>query len=480
VILFAEACRLYPLHRQLRYLLIDLLIKQGRLEAAQNEIETAMVLFGTSDGIVDAAINLRERIDNTMPAGNFYQQNSVSLCLITRNEERNLPRCLFSIKPVVDEIVVVDTGSSDRTCDIAKAFGARVFTFNWCQDFAAARNHGIDKAKGDIILIIDADEVIAPQDQEELKRLLNHKQSLQCGYSVVTRNYTALCNLIDWTANDGTYFAEEAGTGWTPSEKVRIFPKRPGLRFDYPVHEVIRPSLEREGIKIRNCSIPVHHYGQLNQMSASRKGASYYQIGIRKLDQLGKNPMAIQELAVQAGNLGRWEEAVDLWHNLLALEPDNARAYVNLSTTYDQLGRYNDARSAALRAVDLDIDVKEAHFNIARAELHLGRAAEAAAYLKPLVVKNRDYYAAQFTLGCALICDDRMQEGLDIISRLKTTSLWPAIAYSFEEIAQSLLNATQNDYSVKVHQAASRLELSIQLAIEAQDPAPVLSRASAG
>lgn len=476
--LFEKAVQRYPDFLTSWYFLIDILIQLNADQEAMAAIETVILKFGADAKLLNAAYEIRKKLGPLQICE--PSDITLSLCMIVKNEGAHMARCLSSLKPVVDEIIVVDTGSTDETKMLSEVFGAKVFDYAWADDFAAARNFSLSKARGRWILVMDADEVISPLDYRRLKQLLRKQRTADVAFSVMTRNYTNHCNLIDWTANDNTYPKEETGTGWTSSEKVRIFPNRPELRFDYPVHEVIRPSLEREGFKIIDCVVPVHHYGHLNQMATAHKGESYYQIGISKLDQLGNDPLAIQELAVQAGNLGRWEEAVGLWHKLLALEPDNARAYVNLSTTYDQLGRYNDARSAALRAVDLDKDLKEAHFNIARAELHLGRATKAVAYLKPIVVKNRNYYAAQFTLGCALICNDSMQEGLDVISSLKTTSLWSAIAYSFEEIAQSFLNAAQNDYSVKVHQAASSLELSIHLAIEAQDPAPVLSRASAG
>jgi Flp pilus assembly protein TadD len=476
--MFVKTVQRHPNFLKGWYFLIDILIQVGADDEAMAAIETVILNFGADANLLNAADKMRKKLGPLQISD--PSDITLSLCMIVKNEGAHMARCLSSLKPVVDEIIVVDTGSTDETKRLSEVFGAKVFDYAWTDDFAAARNFSLSKARGRWILVMDADEAISPLDYRRLKQLLRKQRTANVAFSVTTRNYTNLCNLIDWTANDNTYPKEEAGTGWTSSEKVRLFPNRPDIRFDYPVHEVVRPSLDREGIKIEKCPIPVHHYGHMDPSATLRKGEAYYQIGIGKLQKMEHDPIAIQELAIQAGMLGRPEEAVDLWHKLLALEPDNSRAYVNLSTTYDQLGRYNDARSAALRAVDLNKDLKEAHFNIARAELHLGHATKAAAYLKPLVVKNRDYYAAQFTLGCALICNDSMQEGLDVISSLKTTSLWPAIAYSFEEIAQSLLNAAQNDYSVKVHQAASRLELSIQLAIEAQDPAPVLSRASAG
>jgi len=82
----------------------------------------------------------------------------ISLCMIVKNESHNLSRCLDSVKDLVDEMIVVDTGSTDNTVDIAKGYGAKVGFFEWCDDFAAARNHSLSLASGDWILVLDADE----------------------------------------------------------------------------------------------------------------------------------------------------------------------------------------------------------------------------------------------------------------------------------------------------------------------------------
>src|SRR5208282_5293625 len=97
----------------------------------------------------------------------------VSLTMIVRNEEANLPHCLGSVKGLFDEIVVVDTGSGDRTREIAREFGARVFDFVWVDDFAAARNAALAHATGDYAFWLDADDVIDPPQRARLKALLD-------------------------------------------------------------------------------------------------------------------------------------------------------------------------------------------------------------------------------------------------------------------------------------------------------------------
>src|SRR5713226_2024289 len=96
---------------------------------------------------------------------------NISLCLMVRNEEHDLPGCLQSAGDLVDEIIVVDTGSTDRTKEVAASFGAKVFDFPWCDDFAAARNECIRHATGEWILWMDADERIDEANREKLRGL---------------------------------------------------------------------------------------------------------------------------------------------------------------------------------------------------------------------------------------------------------------------------------------------------------------------
>ena len=95
----------------------------------------------------------------------------VSLTMIVKNEEGNLPACLASAADLVDEVVVVDTGSADRTKEVAARFGARVFDFPWIDDFAAARNEALRHATGDWILWLDADDRIDEPNRQKLRQL---------------------------------------------------------------------------------------------------------------------------------------------------------------------------------------------------------------------------------------------------------------------------------------------------------------------
>lgn len=98
--------------------------------------------------------------------------NTLSVCIIAKNEEKNIARCLACLKPTGLEIVVVDTGSSDRTREIALQYTDKVYDFAWCDDFAAAKNYAIDRATNDWVLVLDSDEFVETIDVETLCQLI--------------------------------------------------------------------------------------------------------------------------------------------------------------------------------------------------------------------------------------------------------------------------------------------------------------------
>jgi hypothetical protein len=147
--------------------------------------------------------------------------NLISAALIVRNEEKHLGGCLQSLAGLVDEIVVVDTGSSDRSREIAGVHGARLIDYPWQDDFAAARNHTIDQARGEWILYIDADERVRPVDRRVVEAALAEPGLCACTVLFHPR------------------------TGFTAYPEYRLFRRDPRIRFRSAIHETILPDLQR-------------------------------------------------------------------------------------------------------------------------------------------------------------------------------------------------------------------------------------------
>jgi len=155
---------------------------------------------------------------------------SVSLCMIVRDESANLAEALVAARDLVDEFVVVDTGSSDNTREIALRHGARVFDFAWCDDFAAARNESIRHARGQWVFWLDADDRIPERSRAKLRRLFDSLGPENAGY---------LLNVVS-VGPDHQPIQEAA--------HVRVFRNDPHIRWDYRVHDHARRASRRRGI----------------------------------------------------------------------------------------------------------------------------------------------------------------------------------------------------------------------------------------
>ena len=148
----------------------------------------------------------------------------ISQCMIVKNEEQDIRRALSWGKGIVSEQIVVDTGSTDNTVQIAEEMGAKVFHFEWCDDFSAAKNYAIEQASGDWIAFLDADEYFSEQDARQIPGLLKkiENASLKSGRIHLVR--TALVDLND----DGEIFSV--------GQQDRIFRNMKGLRYKNRVH----------------------------------------------------------------------------------------------------------------------------------------------------------------------------------------------------------------------------------------------------
>ena len=255
-----------------------------------------------------------------------------------------------------------------------------------------------------------------------------------------------------WRENDGAYAVEEAGIGWFPSQKVRLFPNDSRIRFENPVHEFVEPSLSRAGINIKLGNIVIHHYGKLNEEKSFSKGETYYNLGKRKLEEMGRNADALRELAIQAAELKKYDEAVELWKKIIFLQPDNASAYLNLGHAYVEFGKYEDALLASKKAMELDPKMKEAVHNYSICELCSGQVQKAIAALESLLKRVPGYPSAIGLLGVAYIIDGRTKMGLEYIEKLWKNKN-DAAEYFFNHAAR-LFKAGKKEYAISLLEAA--------------------------
>lgn len=344
--MYRETFNLYPYCKHILSLLIDTLLKQNKYLEAMSEIEKMILDFEIDDETLNIASSIRQKIG---PLNN-NNSPSLSVCMIVKNEEANILNALMSVKPLCKEIIVVDTGSSDRTKLLAQIYGAHVYDFVWNNNYADARNYSLSKARGEWILVIDADEIISPSDYEIIKGLLDDKS---LSYQVITRNYTFDRSILGFIENDGSY-KEEKGYGWMPTIKIRLFPRLDSIYFEGKVHELVDQSVKSAQLDIKTAPFVIHHYGKLDYTKDRKKGEYYYNLGLQKLKDNENDPKAIKELAIVAGGIGRIDEGIDLWNKYLSIKKDDFDAMLNLLGLYTFKNEHQKIKEIANQILQID------------------------------------------------------------------------------------------------------------------------------
>lgn len=189
-----------------------------------------------------------------------HEPQSLTLCMIVRNEEALLPGCLESVRGIVDRIVVVDTGSTDRTRRIAESAGARVIDFPWCDDFSAARNAGLAAVESGFVLVLDADERLAPGARSGLERSLRNAD-FDCGLLVLHD-----ASRLDAAASD--VVAGRARIG-EPILVPRLLRRTHDLVYRGVVHESVAAWVDA-GHSVRALDVGIVHLGAVPSLRAER------------------------------------------------------------------------------------------------------------------------------------------------------------------------------------------------------------------
>ncbi len=363
--------------------------------------------------------------------------NRLALCMIVKNEEVNLPKCLDSVKDLVDEIVVLDSGSTDKTVKIAENYRAKIPpTFAWCEDFSAARNVALGAVESEWVLILDADEVLTPEIIPAIEKVIESPETL-------------VVNLI----------RKEVGASQSPYSLVsRLFRKHQGVKFSRPYHAMIDDSVvdllkKEQHWQVRELeNIAILHYGYQpgvilaeNKLQRAQKamesyllknpedayvcsklGALYLELGKdnagfkllkqglksntgtipvvyelqyhlanayvrkQKLESAVKHYQKAINLPLQDclklgayNNLGgvflsleQWKLAQELYQMTLEIDPSFAMGYYNLGLVYKYCGELAEAIKAYQKAIELDPEYAAAYQNLGVAWLKGGNYTE--------------------------------------------------------------------------------------------------------
>jgi glycosyltransferase involved in cell wall biosynthesis len=286
---------------------------------------------------------------------------TVSLVMIVRDEEANLARCLDSVRGLFDELIIVDMGSTDRTVEIARSYGARVVHFAWVDDFAAARNAGLDAATRDYVAWLDADDLVAPEQYEPFRAVL-------AGLSLDRPTAVAmLCHCPPDAVGHG---------GDTVVDHVRIFPRRPGVRWRYRVHEQVVPALGEAGIPVWFSGVTIIHHGYFDPALRRRKLERDERLLELEAAERPDDPFVQFNLGVLAADRSQWRAALEhLRVSLSGCKPSDSivrKLYVLIARCHENLAEPELALGACRKGLEVEPDNAELWFRQAVIRFHGG------------------------------------------------------------------------------------------------------------
>ena len=296
----------------------------------------------------------------------------LSLCMIVRNEEKNLSSCLESVMDIVDEMIILDTGSSDNTIQIAKGFGADVYYFKWCDDFSAARNESIKFAKGKWILWMDADEKFNSSSKKELYSVLKLSQH-PMGVNINIRNLSSK--------------KESYGTAF------RLFSNHFGIRFKNVIHEQVSYSLRELKAEIINSNIVIDHFGyDEDQFDQDKKRKRNHPL-LQKMIEEDPDDFFPQFLLGMhySSDTNTQQKAINYLENFLSMNSNETKLIASACTTLaDIYFSKNDLYNAKInieKSLEIAPNQLVAYYLYAKIEFAQKQYQKAVDYLEDLLSK---------------------------------------------------------------------------------------------
>lgn len=256
---------------------------------------------------------------------------SISLCMIVKDEEDVLSQCLDSVKDLVDEIIIVDTGSKDKTKDLAYKYTDKVYDFQWNNDFSAARNYSFSKATKDYIMWLDADDIVLEKDLEEMKLL---KRQLSLEYDAIIMKY-----VVQRDANGEEIYA---------CYRERLVKRSSNFKWYDPIHEHIN----FYG-KVLHTEIAITHNGTGTNSKRNLDILKRFLEGSKNF-----HPKYLYYYARESYALGNIEEAIKYYLKFLDRKPDVYSPYteacIQLSQIYKKQNKDKLALQTLIRSFEYD------------------------------------------------------------------------------------------------------------------------------
>lgn len=317
----------------------------------------------------------------------------------------------------------------------------------WDDDFSAPRNLSIEKATGDWILVLDADEAIAANDLETLQALTTVPET---AYEFFQRHYTNDQRVSQFVPCSGEYPEwERTFGGYFTSNLCRLFPRNEKFRFRNRVHELVEPSIyECENFKIIRSDIPIHHYGHSDEIKKRKKKSDLYTpLGSQKILENPLNWKNHFEVAVEYNTRGEHLKSVLAFRTAAALNPEYCQTWINLGYVLNELHALGSAVEALSRALQLEPANPEAHCNIAVTYMRLRRLPFAREHLLRALAEKPDYTNAICNLGQVYALEKQFEKAAETYE--KAIELFPGNVVALTDLGAVLAELGRGDEAIE-------------------------------
>jgi tetratricopeptide (TPR) repeat protein len=366
----------------------------------------------------------------------------ISACLIVKNEERWLSGCISCITKLADQIIIADTGSSDKTLEMLAQLNSQdrkleYFAIPWRDNFGDARNQTITLAKQPWILSFDADERIADRDIETWRKYIQDvsSDSQYEAISIVRRNYIVNPAVSGFIPCKGEYAEEEQNfPGYYEERMVRIFRNLPHIRWRGKLHEMIDPSLKA---KINPSTLIFHHYGYTPLEERSRQKRQFYQnYGEQKIKENPKDWKAHLDLSAEYIQAGQMQSAVDVLTRARELNPTEIKVLANLAYALMELGQFDESRRMIDECLKIKPDDHDSLLNLAVGFMRQKKFLQAVNIFQNLLTKHPDSFLALKNQGLCYLhlqiplkAIDSFEKALQILPSYTEARLDLAVAH---------------------------------------------------
>ncbi|MBF2065637.1 MAG: tetratricopeptide repeat protein [Calothrix sp. C42_A2020_038] len=371
----------------------------------------------------------------------------LSLCIIVKNEEAALPKCIRSAKSIVDEIIVVDTGSTDKTIEIAKGLGAKVYQDEWKNDFSAARNEALKYVTGDWVLVLDADETLTSKIKSHIKQAIEMQEYL-------------MINLLRY----------EVGANQSPHSMVsRLFRNHPDIKFSRPYHAIVDDSV-LEILKKE----PDWQIGHLSEVAILHQG--YHKAVIEEQNKAIRAKAAMEAFIINHPNdpyvcsklgglyieTGKLKEGIELLQRGIASKQANIdlmyELHYHLGIGYTRAGDIRKAVShyqAAIKQVVVPILKLGAYNNLGNLLKSLGDLQSAKSAYEMTIRIDPSFAVGHYNLGMTLKAMGKFTEAISSYQR--AVQLNPKYAEAYQNLGVTWLKVGNQKASLAAFNKAISL-----------------------